>query len=61
MAPGIGYPTGWQDPTLVWGDTRSMFIGVSFSRDPSGIEEFPEEAPPTESPTWGQIKAIFGN
>ena len=60
IAPGIGYPTGWHDPSVVWFDTCSLGIGVFFARDPSGIEEFPEEGPPPESPTWGQIKAIFG-
>lgn len=28
IAPGIGYPTGWQDPSIVWGHTESMGCGV---------------------------------
>ena len=50
VAPGIGYPTGWQDPTLIWGTTQSFGIGITVTDHPS----------PAESPTWGQIKAMFG-
>ena len=28
IAPGIGYPTGWQDPSIVWGYTPALGIGV---------------------------------
>ncbi len=31
IAPGIGYPTGWQDPSLVWGPIQSLGIGVYVS------------------------------
>ena len=60
IAPGIAYPSGWQHPSIVWGDCASLVIGPFFNRHPAGVEEFPEEGPPAESPTWGQIKAIFG-
>jgi hypothetical protein len=60
IAPGQQWPTGWQDPSIVWGLTKSMGIGVYFEpRDPSSVDEFPGGEPPVESPTWGQIKAIF--
>jgi hypothetical protein len=49
IAPGIGYPTGWQDPTLIWGTTQSMAIGATVTDDPS----------PAESQTWGSIKSLF--
>jgi hypothetical protein len=48
VAPGIGYPTGWNDPSIVWGPTRSMGCGVYF-----------EQGTPVESPTWGAVKALF--
>ncbi len=28
IAPGIGYPTGWNDPSIVWGPTQALGIGV---------------------------------
>jgi hypothetical protein len=48
IAPGIGYPSGWQDPSIVWGPTSSMGCGVYF-----------EQGTPAESPTWGSMKALF--
>jgi len=48
IAPGIGYPSGWQDPSVVWGPTASMGCGVYF-----------QEGTPVESETWGSIKAVF--
>lgn len=51
VAPGMGYQTGWQHPSEVSPfDVRSMAFGVSFLDGPS----------PVESPTWGQIKTMFG-
>lgn len=49
IAPGIGYPTGWQDPSMIWGPTQSLGIGVYF------------QPPPTEvtSETWGRLKSLF--
>jgi hypothetical protein len=48
IAPGIGYPSGWQDPSLVWPGARSMGCGVYF-----------EHGTPAETETWGSIKALF--
>jgi len=48
IAPGIGYPSGWQDPSLVWGPTSSMGCGVYF-----------EQGTPVESETWGSVKALY--
>jgi hypothetical protein len=48
IGPGIGYPTGWQDPSIVWMPTRSMGCGVYF-----------EQGTPVESATWGSIKGLF--
>jgi hypothetical protein len=52
IAPGIGYPSEWQDPAIVgppWGPTKSMGCGVYFESNPS----------PTEGETWGSIKALY--
>ncbi len=48
IAPGIGLPTGWHDPSLVWGDTRSMGCGVYFER-----------GTPVEPETWGAVKSLY--
>jgi hypothetical protein len=34
IAPGIGYPTGWQNVGVVWGPTRSLGIAVRVGQDP---------------------------
>ena len=54
IAPGIGYPSGWQDPSIVFGPTRSMGIGVDLIQI-GGLCCYS----PAESPTWGSIKAMF--
>jgi hypothetical protein len=51
IAPGMGYPSGWQDPAIVggyWGPTKSMGCGVYF-----------EQATPVEGESWGEVKALF--
>ncbi len=49
IAPGIGYPDGWQHPNVVYPNCVSMGIGVTVTDTPS----------PVESKTWGSIKALF--
>jgi len=49
IAPGIGFPTGWQPVTLVWPDCVSLGLAVTITDVPS----------PVESQTWGSIKALF--
>jgi hypothetical protein len=49
IAPGQGYPSGWQDPAIVWPNAKSMGCGVYFESNPT----------PAESETWGTIKAMF--
>ncbi len=50
IAPGIGYPTGWNDPSVIWGPTQAMGIGAWVG----------EGGPvPTETTTWGQIKNLY--
>ena len=48
MAPGIGYPTGWHHPNLVWPECRSLGFGI-YSLNFS----------PVESSTWGMIKELY--
>jgi hypothetical protein len=49
IAPGQGYPSGWQDPAIVWPDAKALGCGVYFESHPTAAE----------SPTWGAIKAMF--
>lgn len=49
IAPGIGYPSGWQHPNVVLPDCVSMGIGVTATEDPS----------PVENDTWGEIKSLY--
>ena len=51
IAPDLGFPTGWQDPTVVWGfgSNRALGIGAHFRQPPS----------PVGSASWGAIKALF--
>lgn len=49
IAPGIGYPTGWQSVTIVWGPTWSMGIGAWVD----------EGTTPVEGVTWGRVKALW--
>jgi hypothetical protein len=51
-APGIGFPTGWNNVSGIWGPTAA--IGLGCEVNPCGPN-------PTEETTWGQIKAIFNN
>jgi hypothetical protein len=63
IAPGIGYPTGWNDPSIIWGPTRSMGIGAWFVTEGCGPCCEPDPPPPPPVParssTWGSIKALF--
>jgi len=59
IAPGQEWPSGWQDPAIVWGPTASLGIGVYFSRDPASVDEHPGNWESSQAPTWGSIKALF--
>lgn len=48
VAPGIGYPTGWQPVPTIWSDCRSLGIGIHHL-----------SISPVESTTWGEIKALY--
>jgi hypothetical protein len=49
IAPGIGYPTGWNNVSVVWGPTQAIGIGAWLT----------EEVIPVEESTWGAIKALY--
>lgn len=49
IAEGIGYdPAGWQDPSLVWGDIRSLGIGVTTQNTTA-----------TGSTSWSAINSLY--
>lgn len=49
IAPGIGYPTGWQHPNVMWPGCVSLGIGFYMW---TGFS-------PVNDGTWGAIKALF--
>jgi hypothetical protein len=49
IAPGIGFPTGWNHVSVVWGPTQAIGIGA---------ETTPCLIPVIET-TWGQIKDLY--
>jgi hypothetical protein len=51
IAPGIGYPTGWNNVSTIWGPTQAIGIGL-YCGDCDGGN-------PTEETTWGAIKALY--
>lgn len=58
FAPGIGYPTGWGDPSLVgsWAPVLALGIGAEWNEG-AGVDC---GAPsPTIETTWGSIKALY--
>jgi hypothetical protein len=48
IAPGIGYPTGWNDPSMIWEPTQSLGLGAVYSW-----------CSPVEARSWGSIKGLF--
>ena len=52
IAPGIGYPTGWNNASVVWGPVQSIGIGAWLG----GMGTC---ATPVQESTWGRIKSLF--
>ncbi len=50
IAPGQGFPTGWQDVSVAWGPTESLGIGV---------EVYDCDIIPVRESSWGKIKSLF--
>lgn len=50
IAPGIGYPTGWSNVSIVWGPHNALGIGAEMiSCNPT----------PIRSSTWGAVKTLY--
>lgn len=63
IAPGIGYPTGWNSARVVWGPVQAIGIGVWLdSLGGIGCIQPPPDSsvPPArgETSTWGRIKSM---
>ena len=50
IAPGLGFPSGWQSVDVVWGSTAAMGIGA---------EVLPCAPVAIETKSWGQVKALY--
>jgi hypothetical protein len=50
IAPGIGYPTGWNNASIVWGATQALGIGAWVGTPPPN---------PVKDATWGSIKHLY--
>ncbi len=49
IAPGIGYPTGWNNVSVIWGPTAAI-----------GIDAYTLCCPvPVERSTWGRVKSTY--
>jgi len=64
IAPGIGYPTGWNNASNVWGPTQALGIGVWMGATPTqsiGIGAWVKACGPVpvKESTWGQIKNLY--
>jgi hypothetical protein len=63
IAPGIGYPTGWQHPNVVPTFAGCKALGIRVFRGPGECEltsGTPDpDAPVARKTTWGTIKALY--
>ena len=50
IAPGIGFPTGWNSVTVVWGPTQAIGIGC---------ETVPCGPVPARESSWGGVKGLY--
>ena len=50
IAPGIGYPTGWNHVSVVWGPTQAIGLGAE-------VVECPH--PPVKNASWGEVKGLY--
>jgi hypothetical protein len=49
VAPGIGYPTGWHDVSVIWGPTQALGIGAEVNGCTTSVIDS----------SWGRIKRLF--
>lgn len=54
IAPGIGYPSGWQHPNVVPPFANTKDLGI---REFAGIGDCSPS--PTQKTTWGKIKSLY--
>ncbi len=52
IAPGIGYPTGWNNVCVIWGPTQAIGLGAY-------VMEGPPPPVPVSIQTWGRIKSLY--
>jgi hypothetical protein len=50
IAPGIGFPSGWQNVSIVWGPTQNLGIGAWVKH--CGVI-------PVHQRSWGRIKSLY--
>jgi hypothetical protein len=53
VAPGVGYPTGWNDPSSIWGRTASLGIGARLLLGGSGACCYPDGT--CRQVSWGGV------
>ncbi|MFN8549649.1 MAG: hypothetical protein U0527_17185 [Candidatus Eisenbacteria bacterium] len=52
IAPGIGYPSGWNNVSVVWGPTQALGIGCEVqSCAPVAVSKM----------SWGKVKALYNS
>jgi hypothetical protein len=52
IAPGLGYPTGWQSVDVIWGaDRRTVALGLGAVVDSGPV--------PVDRSTWGEVKSLY--
>ena len=55
IVPGIGYPTGWNNVSIIWGPTQSIGIGAYLG----GPYECSCPPVPIRKSSWGGIKDLY--
>ena len=54
IAPGIGFPTGWNDVSVVFGPSSNRSLGI-------GCEVVSCNPVPTRDASWGAVKSLYRN
>jgi hypothetical protein len=56
IAPGIGYPSGWQHCSVVWRNAQALGIGHHGHRQSA---EVPAQPGRGEIASWGMVKSLY--
>jgi hypothetical protein len=59
VKPGLGYPSGWQSPSQIWGPTNAMGYGVYTADYLQGIGDAPADGSADPGTTWSAVKNLF--